>query len=301
MRILKGHTRRLNSLAFSADGRHLLTASADETARLWDLATGAEVTRYRTERASVGHALFVPHQVPVRVLLGTRTRLLVWEPDTGRATEFPGDGAFSRAFAPDGAYLASIGAPEEGVVRWNPATGEPLDAWSAGPPTRMGLAFSPDGSLLATGCADGTVALWDTATGQPTRRLGQPAPNPRITSPAGLDQFIAHVAFAGGSRTLVTATSQTLAVWDTTTGQSLATYRHKGKHNQGIAVTPDGRLLATANNDASVRFRGLPELEERASFAWKAGAILAVTFAPDGFRCAAGGRSGKVVVWDVDE
>src|SRR5262249_51043492 len=150
-------------------------ASADETARLWDLATGAEVARYRTERFGVRHALFVPHQVPVRVLLGTRNSLLVWEPDTGRATEFPSDGAFARAFAPDGSYLASIGGREAGVARWNPATGEPLDAWPAVPPTRSGLAFSPDGTLLAAGCADGTVALWDTATGQPTRRLGQPA------------------------------------------------------------------------------------------------------------------------------
>ncbi len=191
--------------------------------------------------------------------------------------------------APKAACAAGIRAPVSCAV------------WLSEPQAGRCLTFSPDGKFLATGCLDGTVILWDTAAGKPSGTLGQPARGTVITSPAMMDQFISHLAFAGDSRTLVTATSQTLTVWDTTTRQALATHRHKGKHYQGIAVSPDGRLLATANNDATVRFRLLPGLEERKAFTWKIGPILDVAFAPDGCRCAAAGRRGKVIVWDVDD
>jgi WD40 repeat protein len=254
----------------------------------------------------------------MQVLLGNGYRLSVWEPGTGRERDFPLTGASRLAFAPDGSYLASVqygaavgaggGAPSSpgsrpqgGLHCWDPNTGELRAAWPSEPPAARCLTFSPDGMLLATGCLDGTVILWDTSSGKPIGTLGQPARSTDVSSPAAMDQFIWLMAFAGGSRMLVTGTSQTLTVWDITTRQALATHRHKGKHYQGIAVSPGGRLLATANNDATVRFRLLPGLEERQAFTWKIGPILDIAFAPDGCRCAAAGRSGKVIVWDVDD
>jgi WD40 repeat protein len=297
MLILKGHTKAVYSLAFSADGRYLLTGSGDETARLWDMSNGTEAGQYHTRHYSVLHALFVPNRDPMQVLLGTGNVNWVWEPVSGRVESFSPSGLDALAFAPDRAYLAGLSG---GVRRWDLETQQGLDTWNAKPDPGRCLGFSADGTLLATGCADGTVILWNARTGIKIGSLGRPVQT-QATSPAALDHFIAHVAFAGSSRLLVTATSQTLAVWDTTTHQRLATHRHKGKHYQGIAVSPDGRLLATANNDTTVRFQLLPGLEERAAFTWKVGPVLSIAFAPDGFRCAAGGRSGKVVVWDVDE
>src|SRR5262249_3552328 len=129
----------------------------------------------------------------------TPNQMWVWETDTGRAREFLIDGARALAFAPDGSYLASVGGRESGVCERNPVTGILLGIWPAEPPTATCLAFSPDGGLLAAACTDGAVTLWDTAAGTAIRRLGQPASIPRVTSPASLDQFVAHVAFAGGS------------------------------------------------------------------------------------------------------
>jgi WD40 repeat protein len=300
MQFLKGHKKRINALAFSADGLHLLTGSDDQTARLWDLTNGTEVARYETERYCVLYAQFVPGPGPKRLLVGTANRLWLWEPDTDRATLFtPDGGEDALAFAPDGLLVTIGGRGESSVRRWQVSGWKLLDTWSSDPSPVGCLAISADGELLATGCTNGTVLLWDMATGKSIASLGDPAQT-QSSSPAAADQYVAHLAFVGRSRTLVAATSQTLRVWDTTTRQLLATHRHKGKHYQGIAVLADGRLLATANNDATVRFHWLPTLAEQTAYDWKIGAALAIAFAPDGFRCAAGGRSGKVVVWDVD-
>jgi WD40 repeat protein len=318
MIILKGHTNPVRALAFSPDGRHLLTGSNDEPTRLWDLTTGSVIASFSRANRMISHALFLPNRGPMQVLFGDGYRLSVWEPGTGREQEFPVTHASAIAAAPDGTYLATVQhgfrLPEAGLTPigrayrgegglhcWDPGTGELITAWPSEPQAARCLAFSSDGKLLATGCLNGTVILWDTSVGKPIGTLGQPARSTDVHSPAAMDQFISRAAFAGESRTLVTATSQTLAVWDATTRQALATHRHKGKHYQGIAVSPDGRLLATANNDATVRFRLLPGLEERKAFTWKIGPILDIAFAPDGCRCAAAGRSGKVIVWDVDD
>jgi WD40 repeat protein len=302
MLLLKGHKGPAYALDFSTDGRHLLTGSGDETARLWDLATGTEVASCHTERHCVLHALLVPRSGPLLALVGTPNRLWAWEPDTGRQTLFtPPGGVSALAFAPDGAHLATVGGRgDEGVRLWATGSWQLRASWTAEPEPMNCVAFSPDGKRLATGCEDGTVALWDTGSRKLLGSLGQPAQT-QSSAPSAADHFVAHVAFAENGRLLVTATAKTLTVWDTATRQALATHRHRGKHYQGIAVAPGGRLLATANNDAVVRFHGLPGLEERSAFTWKSGAVLSVAFSPDGFRCAAGGRSGKVVVWDVDE
>src|SRR5262245_19761510 len=252
MQYLKGHTDAVYALAFSQDGRHLLTGSGDETARLWDLGTGEEIARCRTERHAVHHSLVVPGQAPLQALVGTGNRLWHWELGTGRQALFTPDGGVrGLAFQPDGAALASVGGRGgEGVRRWRPMTWELIDHWAAGRPLTACLAFSTDGASLAT-AGDDAVLLWD-AAGKVTGMLA-PAP------------AVGFSAFVSRSPWLVTASSLSLTVWDTATGSVLATHRHTGKHYQGIAVSPDAGLMATANNEATVRLHRLPGLDETAA------------------------------------
>src|SRR5262245_20663235 len=164
MQYLKGHTDAVYALAFSPDGRHLLTGSDDETARLWDLGTGEEIARCHTERHAVYHSLFVPGQTPLQALVGTGNRLWHWEPGTGRQALFvPDGGVHGLAFQPDGTALVSVGGRGgEGVRRWRPMTWELIGHLPARQPLTACLAFSADGALLATAGAN-AVLLWDAA------------------------------------------------------------------------------------------------------------------------------------------
>ena len=99
-----------------------------------------------------------------------------------------------------------------------------------------GVAFSPDGRLLATAGYDGRV--WDPATGKQLRILGHTGP-------------VWGVAFSPDGRLLGTAGNDgTARLWDPATGKQLSTLTlARISHVYGMAFSPDGRLLATADGD----------------------------------------------------
>jgi WD40 repeat protein len=110
------------------------------------------------------------------------------------------------------------------------------------------MAFSPDGKLLATGDGDGTVRLWDPATGQPVGR-------PRHAT--GSARYGVHgVAFSPDGKLLATGDGDgTVRLWDPATGQPAGAPLQVGSQTDvsAVAFSPDGTLLASAGADGTVR------------------------------------------------
>ncbi|HEY1001218.1 MAG TPA: CHAT domain-containing protein [Streptosporangiaceae bacterium] len=108
-----------------------------------------------------------------------------------------------------------------------------------------GVAFSPDGRLLATASFDGTARVWDLATGEQRRTL------------TGHINWVYGVAFSPDGRLLATASADmTARVWDLATGGHLRTLTGRTDWVRDVAFSPDGRLLATASDDKTARLWG---------------------------------------------
>jgi WD40 repeat protein/serine/threonine protein kinase len=325
-----GHAGAVVGLAFSDDGRRLATASADRTARLWDVAKGTPLSAAIVHQAPLT-AIALDPDGKLAVTASEDGTLLRWDAVTGSLMGDPialCAPATCLKFSPDGARIAM--ASRAGNPRlWDAATGRPLGGPSVGDADVVAIAFHPDGSRLATGGVDGAVRFWNAATGSRCDQLlrHDASISALAFSPDGarfcagcvdgkarlwssdqhtIESELAHrsavvcVEFSPIGRSVATACQdRTARIWDVETnrpiGEPLA---HRGRV-ECLAFSPDGTILATGSQDGMVRLwdadTGLaigPALEHR-------GAVHALAFGPDGRRLATACADGKARCWRV--
>ena len=161
---LKGHTKTIFAVAYSPDGKTIVSGSVDGTAKIWDAQTGREERTLQKSQSTIGAVVFSPDGKRLLTVSGDVANL--WNVGDGRLLrEFKG---FSDpvCFSPDGKFvLTALSDTANAEVR-DVETGRRVLLLKGHSQEVWSVSFSPDGKRLLTGSRDGTAKLWDRQTGR---------------------------------------------------------------------------------------------------------------------------------------
>jgi WD40 repeat protein len=148
------------------------------------------------------------------------------------------------------------------------------------------LAFAPEGGLLATGSPDGTVRLFEIPSGVPRTT--------ETISQGGCECL----AFAPNGKTLAVGSDDgTVRLWDLSPGGHRVLIPNQGTAPVALAFTPDGRALATGSSDGEVRLWDAASGQLRATYSGHREPVHRLAFSPDGRTLASVGTGGAVKLW----
>lgn len=285
---LIGHTNYVWDVVITPDGRRVLSASNDQTVRMWDIASRnclATFTGHNAFVCSVAVSSDGGH-LAAGAADGANK---VWNLTTGRLLAELNHGGMDAkvAWGPGALQLGSGGA--DGRVRmWRLPEATLKETLNAHARQILKIVILDDGDRVVTVSADRTARVCRVSTGECIRVF------------EGHTGEVNSVAVAGDKRHMISASEDcTLKVWDIDSGECLATLRGHCAVVWRVAVSPDGKMIASGAADNSVRLWDL-ESQQCIQELVHPDCVAAVAFSPEGSSLAVGCDDSRVYIYSVD-
>jgi WD40 repeat protein len=312
----------LGSARFSSDGLRIVTASGDNTVRIWATETGKQLAAQKIPGALIYlyNAEFSPDGG--RVVSAWSDGARVWDTlADSEPAHLKGKILSYAGFSPDGLSIITASkvpitgvsmrteseAASESVTTdarlWDVASGNATlkleDSQSL-----QSLAFSPDGKYIA-GFSGSTLRLWEAATGKVKSTLeGHVGPIASVSfSRDGKRLASASASVANNLMTIVISSplgSDDARIWDVETGKQLVVFRGHAAQIRDVKFSPDGNWILTASDDGTARLSLANTVKNAVTVIKDSATILvSATFSPDGKKIVTTSDHATVRIWDA--
>ena len=277
-----------NTVAFSPDGRRVITAGDHHRAYLCDANSGTNLLRFEGHSDDINSVAFSPDGR--RALTGSDDKTArLWDVDSGAqllCLEGHRDIISSVAFSPNGRRVLT-GSNDNTARVWDADSGALLLCLERHSSTISSVAFSSNGRRVLTGSYDRTARLWDADSGAQLLCLES--------------SMISSVAFSPNSRRVLTGSyDNTARLWDADSGAELLSLEGHSDDINCVAFSPDGKRVITGSDDKTARLWDALSGTELLRLKGHGDDITSVAFSSDGRRVITGSDDKTARLWDAD-
>lgn len=301
------HGDIVNAVVYSPDGNRLATASKDATVKVWDLGNGRELRTYRGSKDPVRALAWSKDGKWIASTAGNEIH--IWDPDTGKLkTSLKGHEkpVSAVAFQPDGNVLAS-GSDDTSVRLWDVEKSMPITTLNADGDKKTksqiySVTFSPNGKLVAAVNGNGQLQIWNPSNEANKRLVSGFDAHPSSTAYQVVFGKDTSVIFTSGSDNKAKQWIGLGPDGENLPGHGRPTPIEGHTNNvTALAVTRDGKFLATGSTDKSIRLWDMSAGTARLArvFQGHSEEVSALAFSPDGKTLASGSHDQSVRFWKV--
>ena len=287
--VLTGHTGWVTSAQFSPDGKRIVTASADGTARVWDVDTGQQILILRGNSILIRSAAFSPDAK--RIVAGCEDRTArIWNAESGEqllVLRGHTGGVTGTAFSPDGRQVVTASADKSARL-WDALNGKQIRVFVGHGDSVFSAVFSPDGRRIVTASFDKTARVWEAASGR------------QLAVMRGHTDLVYGAAFSPDGQRVITASfDKTARIWNAATAEQLLVLNAHAERVRNAAFSPDGQHVVTASLDGTARVWDATSGEQLLVLRGHRDLLESAAYSPDGRRIVTASFDGTARIWDV--
>ncbi len=283
-----GHGGRVSSCAWSPDGTSMLSASDDNTLKVWDAVSGECRLTLNGHTNWVSSCAWSPDGASLLSGSGDKT-LKVWDAVSGECRltlKGHTSSVSSCAWSPDGASLLS-GSWDNTLKVWDAVSGEYRLTLNGHADGVSSCAWSPDGARLLSGSEDNTLKVWDAVSGEY-----------RLTF-NGHTRSVSSCAWSPDGASLLSGSrDDTLKVWDAVSGECRLTLNGHTNWVYSCAWSPDGASLLSASDDNTLKVWDAVSGEYRLTLNGHTRDVSSCAWSPDGASLLSASVDNTLKVWD---
>ncbi|MBD2480980.1 tetratricopeptide repeat protein [Planktothrix sp. FACHB-1365] len=288
---LSKHSNSVLCLRILAEGQTLVSASSDNTIKIWNLKTGQKIRDFKGHSSQINALAITPNDQTLASGSSDNT-IKLWNLQTGQKirTLTGHSGQINTlAITPDSQILVS-GSNDNTIKLWNLQTGQEIRTLIGHSGQINALSITKNGQTLISGSHDSSVKFWDLISGENTHTISRHS------------DWVNALVITSDDKTVISGSDdKTIRLSDIETTEEVRTLRGHSAYIKALAISADSKRLVSSDQNNDIIVWDLNTGKNLKQFSEHSGGVFSLAISPDGYTLVSGGGDNLIKIWRVQE